>query len=374
MPFPGRRLHVIGDTCSCLWQPNIHVLLIRSLPLGLARFLDVGSSDQLASMSFAQKALSIGTLAVVGVAASASAQSTLNGAGATFPAPFYQRAFAGLAGKGVQVNYQSVGSGAGVRQYVAGTVDFGATDEPIKASEAAKVKRGVVQFPAVGGTIAIGYNKPDCKGLKLTQKQLVDIFLGEIKTWDQLKCGKGKINVAHRSDGSGTTFAFTNSLSTFSSEWKSKVGEGKSVKWPVGVGGKGNEGVAGLVSNTPGAIGYINQSFVKGPIKAAALQNKDGNFVMPNLASGAAALNNIRLNDQLAGEDPNPAGAKSYPISTLTWILAYEKGNGLKAGEIRKAMLHLLGPAQNDADELGYVPLKGDILKRAKAAVAKIGA
>ena len=325
-------------------------------------------------MTFAKKALAIGTLASLGVAASASAQSTLNGAGATFPAPFYQRAFAGLASQGVMVNYQSVGSGAGVRQFIAGTVDFGATDEPIKDAEAAKVKRGVVQFPAVGGTIAIAYNKADCKGLKLTQKQAVDIFLGKITTWDQLKCGKGKITVAHRSDGSGTTFAFTNSLSAFSPEWKTKVGEGKSVKWPVGVGGKGNEGVAGVISNTPGALGYINQAFVKGPIKAAALQNRDGNFVLPNLASGSAALNNIRLNSELAGEDANPAGAKSYPISTLTWILAYEKGNGMKAGAIRKAMLHLLGPAQNQADELGYVPLKGDILKKAKAAVARIGA
>jgi phosphate transport system substrate-binding protein len=325
-------------------------------------------------MTFAKKALSIGMLSSLGLAGAAIAQTAINGAGATFPAPFYQRAFAGAAGLGIKVNYQSVGSGAGVRQYVAGTVDFGATDEPIKASEAAKVKRGVVQFPAVGGTIAVAFNKADCKGLKLTQKQVVDIFLGEIKTWDQLKCGKGKITVAHRSDGSGTTFAFTNSLSAFSSEWKSKVGEGKSVKWPVGVGGKGNEGVAGVIQNTPGAIGYINQAFVRGPIKAAAVQNKAGKFVMPTLAGGAAALNNIELDSRLAGEDPNPAGDKSYPITTLTWILAYQEGNGLKAGPIRKSMLYLLGPAQNQADELGYVPLKGDILKKAKAAVAKIGA
>ena len=325
-------------------------------------------------MSFAKKALCFGILSSLGVTAAATAQSVLNGAGATFPAPFYQRAFAGAASKGIKVNYQSVGSGAGVRQFIAGTVDFGATDEPIKDAEAAKVKRGVVQFPAVGGTIAIAYNKADCKGLKLTQKQAVDIFLGKIRTWDQLKCGKGAITVAHRSDGSGTTFAFTNSLSAFSPEWKSKVGEGKSVKWPVGVGGKGNEGVAGVISNTPGSIGYLNQSYVKGKIQAAALQNKAGKYVMPTLAGGAAALNNIKLNAELAGEDANPAGATSYPISTLTWILAYEKGNGSKAGKIREAMLYLLGPAQNQADELGYVPLRGDILKKAKAAVAKIGA
>ena len=328
-------------------------------------------------MTFAKKALIFGTLAAIGAGATASAQSRLNGAGATFPAPFYQRAFAGLASKGVQVNYQSVGSGAGVRQFLAGTVDFGATDEPLKASDFSKGaagKRGVVQFPAVGGTIAVAFNKADCKSLKLTQTQVADIFLGKITSWDQLKCGKGKLTVAHRSDGSGTTFAFTNSLSAFSSEWKSKVGEGKSVKWPVGVGGKGNEGVAGVINNTPGSIGYLNQSFVKGNIKAAALQNKAGKYVMPTLAGGAAALNNIKLDGNLAGEDPNPAGAPSYPISTLTWILAYQNDNGPKAGSIRKAMLYLLGPGQNVADELGYVPLKGSILKQAKAAVAKIGA
>jgi phosphate transport system substrate-binding protein len=191
---------------------------------------------------------------------------------------------------------------------------------------------------------------------------------------DQLKCGKGPITVAHRSDGSGTTFAFTNSLSAFSSEWKSKVGEGKSVKWPVGVGGKGNEGVAGVIQNTPGAIGYLNQAYVKGAIKAAALQNKAGKFVMPTEEAGAAALNNITLDANLAGEEPNPAGAASYPISTLTWILAYKTGNGDKAPAIREAMLFLLSPrAQNQASSLDYVPLKGSILAASKKAVAQIG-
>ncbi|MEB3263147.1 MAG: phosphate ABC transporter substrate-binding protein PstS [Synechococcus sp.] len=325
-------------------------------------------------MTFVKKALIVGTLATLGAGATASAQSTLNGAGATFPAPFYLRAFDGLAKSGVRVNYQSVGSGAGVRQFVAGTVDFGATDEPIQPAEAAKVSRGVVQFPAIGGTIAIAYNNPSCPSLKLTQKQAADIFLGNIKTWDQLKCGKGPITVVHRSDGSGTTFAFTNSLSAFSPTWKSKVGEGKTVNWPVGVGGKGNEGVAGVIGNTPGSIGYLNQAYVKGKIKAAALQNKAGKFVMPGLAGGAAALNNIRLDANLAGEDPNPAGAASYPISTLTWILAYQKGNGAKAATIQKAMNHLLSPAAQDlADDLGYVPLKGNILAASRKAVARIG-
>ena len=326
-------------------------------------------------MTFAKKAFLASGVAVAaaGLALPVLAEATISGAGATFPAAFYQRAFAGVASR-VRVNYQSVGSGAGVRQFIAGTVDFGATDEPIKPAEAAKVKRGVVQFPAIGGTIAVAFNKAGCKSLKLTQKQVVDIFLGNIKTWDQLKCGKGPITVAHRSDGSGTTFAFTNSLSAFSSEWKSKVGEGKSVKWPVGVGGKGNEGVAGVISNTPGSIGYINQAYVKGSIKAAAIQNKAGKFVMPSEATGVAALNNIRLNENLAGEDPNPAGANSYPISTLTWILAYKTGNGDKAGPIREAMLFLLSPrAQNQAESLGYVPLKSGVLAASKKAVGTIG-
>jgi phosphate transport system substrate-binding protein len=326
-------------------------------------------------MTFTKKALILSgcSLAAAALVAPVLAQATISGAGATFPAPFYQRAFAGIASK-VRVNYQSVGSGAGVRQFIAGSVDFGATDEAISAADRGKVSRGVVQFPAVGGTIAVAYNKSDCPRLQLTQQQAVDIFLGRITTWEQLKCGKGRITVAHRSDGSGTTFSFTNSLAAFSPAWRNGPGVGKAVKWPVGVGGRGNEGVAGVITNTPGAIGYLNQAYVKGNIKAAALQNKAGKFVMPTEASGAAALNNIKLDANLAGEEPNPAGAASYPISTLTWILAYQRGNGAKAPAIREAMLHLLSPAaQGQASGLGYVPLRGTILNQARAAVAKIG-
>ena len=321
-------------------------------------------------MSNLNKVIFASLIASVPLAASAS--PTLNGAGATFPAPFYQSAFASLANQGTKVNYQSVGSGAGVKQFVKGTVDFGATDEPIKASDAAKVKRGVVQIPIVGGSIAIAYNKAGCPDLKLTQKQVVGVFLGKIKTWDALKCGKGPITVAHRSDGSGTTFAFTNSLAEFSSEWN--LGSAKSVNWPVGVGGKGNEGVAGLLANTPGSIGYVNQAYVKGSLKAAAIQNRSGAYVKPGLRGGLAALANIRLDSNLAGESPNPEGAASYPISTLTWVLAYRNGNGEKAGAIRKALLHLLSPAaQNRADDLGYVPLHNSLLTASRKAVARIG-
>ena len=302
----------------------------------------------------------------------ALAGPALNGAGATFPAPIYQRWFQDYARtSGNRVNYQSVGSGAGIRQFIAGTVDFAASDEPISAKDAAKVKRGVVQFPAVGGTIAIAYNKPGCN-LKLTQKQTVDIFAGRIKDWKALGCAAGPITTVYRSDGSGTTYAFTNSLDAFGG-WG--PGVGKAVKWPTGVGAKGNEGVSGRIRQTPGSIGYVNTGFVKAnKIQSAAIQNKAGKFVLPTAASGAAALNNIKLDANLAGENPNPAGANAYPISTLTWVLAYRTGNGAKADDIRNALNYALSSkAQSIADDLGYVPLSGSILNRARIAVGRIG-
>ena len=310
---------------------------------------------------------------VLAIPSMAVAATNLNGAGATFPAPLYQRWFNDYSQtSGNRVNYQSVGSGAGVRQFVAGTVDFAASDEPISSKDASKVKRGVVQIPMVGGTIAIAYNKPGCN-LNLTQQQTVDVFLGKINDWKQLKCAPGKITVAHRSDGSGTTFAFTNSLKAFSSSWT--PGVGKSVKWPVGVGAKGNEGVSGIIKNTPGSLGYVSYSFVKSQnLQVAAIQNKSGKFVLPGATSGSAALNQITLDSNLAGEDPNPTGVRSYPISTLTWVLAYKNGNGAKVDEIRGALNYALSSkAQMIADDLGYVPLSGSVLNKARLAVIRIG-
>jgi len=311
-------------------------------------------------------------IGLVAAPVAALAGSTLNGAGATFPAPIYQRWFQDYARtSGSRVNYQSVGSGAGVRQFIAGTVDFGASDEPIKPAEAAKVKRGVVQIPMVGGTIAVAYNKPGCK-LKLTQKQTVDIFAGRIKNWNQVGCVAGPMTVVHRSDGSGTTFAFTNSLDAFGG-WT--AGVGKSINWPTGVGSKGNEGVAGTIKNTAGGIGYVNTGFVRAnKLQAAVLQNKAGKFVGPSAVTGSAALNSITLDANLAGENPNPAGVNAYPISTLTWILAYKKGNGAKADDIRAAINYALSTkAQSIADDLGYVPLSGSVLNKARLAVGRIG-
>jgi phosphate transport system substrate-binding protein len=317
-----------------------------------------------------KNAIVVGVLAIPSMAVAAT---TLNGTGASFPSAIYSRWFQDYSNaSGNRVNYSSTGSGAGVRQFIAGTVDFAASDEPISSKDASKVKRGVVQIPMVGGTIAIAYNKPGCT-LKLTQQQTVDVFLGKINDWKQLKCASGKIAVAHRSDGSGTTFAFTNSLKAFSSSWA--PGVGKSVKWPVGVGGKGNEGVSGIIKNTPGSLGYVSYSFVKSQnLQVAAIQNKSGKFVLPGAASGSAALNQITLDSNLAGDDPNPVGASSYPISTLTWILAYKNGNGAKVDEIRGALNYALGSkAQMIADDLGYVPLSGSVLNKARLAVNRIG-
>ena len=320
------------------------------------------------------KQLSIATLMVAfGAGVSAQATPRLTGAGASFPAKIYTRWLADLAKTGgPQVNYQSVGSGSGRRQFMAKTVDFGASDDPMKKQDMAKVKGGVVQIPMVGGTIAFGYNKPGCN-LKLSQVQAVRVAMGKITNWKDLGCSDGKITWVHRSDGSGTTKAFTNSMQAFSPEWS--LGTGKSVKWPGknAVGAKGNEGVSALIQNKVGAIGYVNQSYIRGKVVAASLQNKSGEYLKPSVSSGAKALNGISLDQDLAGKNPNPSAKGAYPIATLTWILAYKNGNGAKTKSIQDTLSYMLSnKAQNVAPSLGFVPLKGNILAKSKAAVQKI--
>jgi len=301
----------------------------------------------------------------------AIASKRLSGAGATFPSKIYTRWFFDLAkAGGPRVNYQAVGSGSGRKAFIDETVNFGASDDPMKDSDIEKVTRGLVQIPMVGGTIAFGYNY-DCD-LKLTQEQAVQVAMGMIKNWKELGCKSGKLTWTHRSDGSGTTKAFTNSMEAFSKTWT--LGTGKSVKWPAGVGAKGNSGVAGVIQNTPGAIGYVNQSYIKGNVKAAALQNLSGEFVTPNTESGAIALNGIKLDENLAGINPNPTAKGAYPIATLTWILAYETGNGRNTKAIQDTFYKLLSDEYQDkAAALGFVPLKGEILNKSRAAVKKIG-
>ena len=307
-------------------------------------------------MPVTKKVVALSSLVALSAAAIAPAiaQQSLNGAGASFPAPLYQKWFQELAAAGgPKVNYQAVGSGAGVRQMIAGTSDFGASDKPLGAKKRDKIKRGVIQIPMTGGTIAVGYNKPGCN-LKLTQKQVAEIFLGKITDYSQLGCAAGPITVAYRSDGSGTTFAFTNAVAAWNGAFKDTIGVGKSVNWPVGSGGKGNSGVAGVIKNTPGGLGYVNQAYVKGAIKAAAIQNKDGNYIKPSSKNGSAGLAGIKLDAYNTGTDPNPSGANAYPISTLTWILAYASGNGANTPALKKTFAYMLSnKAQSQAPSLG---------------------
>ena len=321
-------------------------------------------------MTFLRKSFSALLLAGLVGGPAAQAAVRLAGVGATFPDAIYQRWFSMLAKSGIKVNYQAIGSGGGRKAFINQTVAFGATDDPISEKDIKKVSRGVVQIPTVGGSIAVAYNKPGCT-LKLTQKQVVSIFMGSINNWKQLGCGDGSIRVVHRSDGSGTTAAFTESLQSFSKEWT--LGSGKSVNWKVGVGGKGNDGVAGSLTTTQGSIGYLNQAFVKGVLKAAAVQNKAGQFVLPNATSGAKALAGIKLDKNLAGGNPNPSASGAYPIATLTYLLFYAKGNGSKAAGLREMITLMLSDKyQALADDLGFVPLRESIQKAAQKAVARI--
>lgn len=321
-------------------------------------------------MTFLRKSFSALLLAGLVGGPAAQAAVRLAGVGATFPDAIYQRWFSMLAKSGIKVNYKAIGSGGGRKAFINQTVAFGATDDPISEKDIKKVSRGVVQIPTVGGSIAVAYNKPGCT-LKLTQKQVVSIFMGSINNWKQLGCGDGSIRVVHRSDGSGTTAAFTESLQSFSKEWT--LGSGKSVNWKVGVGGKGNDGVAGSLSTTQGSIGYLNQAFVKGVLKAAAVQNKAGQFVLPNATSGAKALAGIKLDKNLAGGNPNPSASGAYPIATLTYLLFYAKGNGSKAAGLREMITLMLSDKyQALADDLGFVPLRESIQAAAQKAVARI--
>ena len=291
----------------------------------------------------------------------------LDAAGATFPAPLYQAWFQTMAGEtGNQVNYQAVGSGAGVRQYMAKTVAFGASDGAVSDE---KQDIPMVHIPMTGGAIVPAYNYPGCD-VKMTQTQLADVYLGKITNWSTFGCDSQTIVPVFRSDGSGTTKGFTNSLSAFSPEWKENVGTGKAVKWPAGVGGKGNSGVAAQVKQVPGAIGYLNYGYVNGgKFQQVSLQNKAGNYVTANAETSAAGLSRIILDDQLRGADANPAGANAYPIVSLTWVLAYPES---KTG-VKETLRYMLSEkAQAMSDGLGYVPLPEDLRQKALAAVETI--
>lgn len=301
----------------------------------------------------------------------------LVGAGATFPAPLYQRWFSDISGgtKNLQIDYQSVGSGAGVERFVQGLVQFGASDVAMKDDEISKVANGVLMLPMTAGSIVLAYNVPDLAELKLSQQNLVDIFSGKITNWNDPALATDNpgitlpdlpIQVVYRSDGSGTTGVFTKNLSAMSEEWKNSIGEGKTVQWPVGIGAKGNDGVTAQINQTPGAIGYVEYGYAKtANLKMADLQNKAGNFVKATDASAAKTLEAVELPEDLRAFITNPDGADSYPIVTYSWIMAYQKYDNPEVAKSVEAMIQYgLTEGQKISPELGYVPLPAAVVKK----------
>lgn len=311
---------------------------------------------------------------------SAEAQAIrLNGAGATFPAPLFQRWFVeyNKINRDTQVNYQSVGSGAGIKQFMGNTVDFGASDVAMKDDEIAKVSRGVVLLPVTAGSVVLAFNNKDVTTLKLTRQQLADIFLGKIKNWNEIGSPKSKpIRVIYRSDGSGTTGVFTKHLAAINSEWKSKVGEGTTVQWPTGIGAKGNEGVTATIMQTDGAIGYVEFGFAKkNKLKTAELQNKAGKFVPGTLQNAAVSLSQIQLPANLRAFAPDPSGERAYPIVSFSWILAYKKYPDAKKAQALKQVLNWCVSktgGQKFSTDLGYIPLPDNVIQKVTQAINTI--
>lgn len=329
------------------------------------------------------------TLAII-VAAACAAPTTapaqqLSGAGATFPAPIYQRWGVEFhkTNPAVQVNYQPVGSGAGVKNFLQGVVDFGASDAAMTDDEMAKAPRGAVLIPATAGSVVLAYNLPGVDGLKLSRKALSAIFLGEAGKWNApviaeanpgVKLPNLPVNVAYRSDGSGTTFIFTQHLAAVSADFDDKVGADKSVTFPVGIGGKGNEGVTALIKQTAGTIGYVEYGYAKNNgLSMAALENKAGQFVPPTPQSGASALASVELPANLRSWPVDPAGAGDYPITSFTWLLIGKKpGDPARWKALKEFIIYGLTDGQSLADELGYIPLPASVVTKARAALEAI--
>lgn len=306
---------------------------------------------------------------------------TLNGAGATFPYPLISRWSSeyNKINNNIQINYQSVGSGAGIRQITEKTVDFGASDAPLSEQEFGNVS-GILQIPESIGAVVIAYNIPGISGgLKLSGEVAADIFLGKITKWNDpkitamnpgIQLPDNNIIVARRSDGSGTTYAFTDYLSTVSPDWKTKVGKGKSVNWPVGLGGKGNEGVAGLLGQNPYTIGYIELAYAKlQNITYASIKNRAGNYIeptletianaaagtVPNLPSGDASWSSVSIVDA--------SGDNSYPISSFTYLLVYKDQKDKTKGKVLADFLQwAVKDGQKYSSELLYVPLPAEVV------------
>ncbi|HTC35939.1 MAG TPA: phosphate ABC transporter substrate-binding protein PstS [Bryobacteraceae bacterium] len=327
------------------------------------------------------------TLLAGATLAGASAE-TINAAGATFPGPIYQKWFENFhkAHSDVQINYQAIGSGGGIRQLTEGTVDFGASDMPMTNDQLSKVtKFKVLHFPTVLGGIVPTYNVPGAADLKFSGPTLAGIFLGNIKKWNDpalvkdnpgAKLPNEDITVVHRSDGSGTSFVFTDYLSKVSPEWKMKVGSNTSVNWPVGLGGKGNEGVAGLVKQTPNSIGYVELIYAaQNKMEYGSIKNAAGTFVKADSSSvsdaAAGAAKDIPADFRVS--ITNAPGKNAYPISTFTWLLIPDKiDNASKKKAIKDFLAWMMTSGQDDAAGLFYAPLPKPIVANEQKQLALI--
>lgn len=309
----------------------------------------------------------------------------LIGSGASFPAPIYDRWFKEFTKQDglITVDYQSVGSGQGVKAFVAGHTDFGASDAAMTDEEIKQAKDNVLLLPMTAGSIVLAYNLEGVDGLKLSREAYAGIFLGTIKKWNDPKLAAANpdtklpdlpIAVVHRSDGSGTTFVFTQHLAAINEAWKAKPGFGKSVEWPTGVGAKGNEGVSAQIKQTPGAIGYIEYAYAvlsKQPM--AALENKATKYVVPSLESATASLSAVELPADMRAWVTDPGGESSYPIVTYTWILAKKKyDDPAKAAAIKKVLAWSLSEGQKLSPSLHYIPLPEKVASKVKEAASQI--
>jgi phosphate transport system substrate-binding protein len=309
---------------------------------------------------------------------------TLTGAGATFPNPIYTKWFDAYSKQtGIQINYQSIGSGGGIRQFTEGTVDFGATDGPMNQSQIAAVTGNVLHVPTVLGAVVVTYNLPSLgeTRLKFDGSLLVDIFMGRVTKWSDRRIAALNpgielpdidLIVVHRSDGSGTTYVFTDFLNKFSREWRDKVGYATSVNWPVGLGGKGNEGVTQQVKQVEGAVGYVELIYaISNQLPYADIKNAEGRFVQPSLESVTAAAAGIDLasDTDFRVSITNPRGAGSYPIASFTWLLVHKDGkDAARAKRIKDFLTWMITPeAQAMAAELHYAPLPKEVVALVEA-------
>ena len=326
------------------------------------------------------KAVVIALAITVAAGGSAIAGKTrITGSGASFPFPIYSTWFKiySRAHKGIIVDYQSKGSGAGIRDFINHTVDFAASDAAMNDKEIAQVKEGVQLLPMIAGEIVLSYNLEGVSELKLPRDVYPAIFLGKITRWNDPAIAKANpgvslpdlpITVVRRADSSGTTFVFTTHLSAISADWKNGPGIGKTVKWPAGsnmVASPKNDGVTATIRQTPGAIGYIEYGFAKmAKVPMASLQNKAGKYIQPSIESGQAALANAEIPADMRVWLPNPDGDDSYPIVTYTWMLFYKKYQDPKKAEILKDLVKFcLHDGQKMADKLGYIPLPANVVK-----------